>query len=215
MLRRVILSNPWWRNSAAITARSLTNSRSNKNPQLRIEICEEENDSKSRSNSGRTNLNVFIKGAVTGAFAAFGLWGFKSIIDWDKYYLEAAQIIGNNDSQPPKNSRRKQFNFVADVVKEAGGSLVYIKIKDRGYRDYYTGEPTQISNGSGFIVESDGLILTNAHVVEGRPRSMIEIQLQDGRTFMGRVEDMDRQSDLATVRIDCKDPLPAMKLGTY
>ena len=81
-----------------------------------------------------------------------------------------------------------------------------------GFRDYYTGEATTVSNGSGFIVGHDGLILTNAHVVEGRPRAMIEIQLQDGRTFPGRVEDLDKLSDLATVRIDCKN-LPVMRLG--
>ena len=83
---------------------------------------------------------------------------------------------------------------------------------NRGFRDYYTGEATTVSNGSGFIVGQDGLILTNAHVVEGRPRAMIEIQLQDGRTFPGRVEDLDKLSDLATVRIDCKN-LPVIRLG--
>ena len=41
---------------------------------------------------------------------------------------------------------------------------------------------------------------------------MIEIQLQDGRTFPGRVEDLDKLSDLATVRIDCKN-LPVIRLG--
>lgn len=49
-------------------------------------------------------------------------------------------------------------------------------------------------------------------MVEGRPRAMIEIQLQDGRTFPGRVEDLDKLSDLATVRIDCKN-LPVIRLG--
>merc|ERR1711974_99484 len=69
------------------------------------------------------------------------------------------------------------------------------------------------SNWSGFVVGEDGLILTNAHVVINKPRAAIQVKLQDGRTFTGRVEDVDVKSDLATVRIPCKS-LPVMKLGS-
>ena len=68
------------------------------------------------------------------------------------------------------------------------------------------------SNGSGFIVKDDGLILTNAHVVLNRPRAGVQVRLQDGRTYQGFVEDYDVKSDLATVRINAKN-LPVMKLG--
>ena len=113
-----------------------------------------------------------------------------------------------------KRSRRAAFNFIADVVAETAHSLVYIEIKDTGVRDYFTGQPVTHSNGSGFIVESDGLILTNAHVVVNKPRAGILVKLQDGTCHQGIVEDVDMKSDLATVRISPRQPLPVMKLGS-
>jgi len=121
-----------------------------------------------------------------------------------------------NKTPPPPGkppSRRSQFNFIADLVAETAPGLVYIEIKDTGVRDYFTGQPVTSSNGSGFIVGSDGLILTNAHVVINKPRANILVRLQDGRVFAGRVEDVDVRSDLATLRIPCKN-LPEMTLGS-
>lgn len=112
-----------------------------------------------------------------------------------------------------KGTRRQSYNFIADVVQDVASALVYIEIKDLGVRDYFTGQPMTSSNGSGFIVQSDGLILTNAHVVINKPRASVQVRLQDGRTFTGVVEDVDVQSDLATVRIPCQN-LPVMPLGT-
>lgn len=54
--------------------------------------------------------------------------------------------------------------------------------------------------------------MTNAHVVINKPRSIVSVKLYDGRTFQGFVEAVDPISDLATVRINCKN-LQAMKLG--
>lgn len=67
------------------------------------------------------------------------------------------------------------------------------------FRHPFTGEHIPISNGSGFIVKEDGLILTNAHVVNHFGR--VSVKLYDGTTFYGVVENLDTESDLATVRI--------------
>ena len=118
-------------------------------------------------------------------------------------------------SLPPLdvNHNRDKYNFIADVVEISAPSVVYIEIKDNKRFDYYTGKPMTASNGSGFIVQSDGLILTNAHVVINKPNTTVKVRLHDGNTYTGIVEDVDLHSDLATVRIS-KTNLPVMKLGS-
>ena len=125
----------------------------------------------------------------------------------DKFTIHAATLISKGSSD-----KRKQYNFIADVVEMSAPSVVYIEIKDKKYVDFFTGKPRSISNGSGFIIKEDGLILTNAHVVTNKPNSKVEVRLYDGTVYDGIVEDIDYKSDLATVRINAKN-LHVMKLG--
>jgi serine protease Do len=64
--------------------------------------------------------------------------------------------------------------------------------------------------GSGFIVSPDGLILTNAHVVDGAQE--VTVKLTDRREFKAKVLGSDSQTDVAVIRIDAKD-LPVVRLG--
>lgn len=129
-----------------------------------------------------------------------------------KLYNKKCLSIANAESRHLLNpGGRRNYNFLADVVEIVAPAVVYIEIKDTRL-DFFTGRPITISNGSGFIVQSDGLIITNAHVVTNRPYAIVEVKLQDGRTYKGVVEDIDVQSDLATVRIPVNN-LPVMALG--
>ena len=64
--------------------------------------------------------------------------------------------------------------------------------------------------GSGVIVNSDGYILTNHHVVDGA--TDIKVELTDNRTFSAKLVGSDPPSDLAVLKIDAKD-LPTLSLG--
>jgi serine protease Do len=64
--------------------------------------------------------------------------------------------------------------------------------------------------GSGFVVAADGVILTNAHVVEGADE--VRVKLTDRREFKGKVVGIDKLTDIAVVRIDAKDLQP-VRLG--
>ena len=64
--------------------------------------------------------------------------------------------------------------------------------------------------GSGFVVDKNGIILTNNHVVDGA--DTIQVKLFDEREFPAKVVGTDPQTDIAVVRIDAKD-LRALPLG--
>ena len=75
-----------------------------------------------------------------------------------------------------------------------------------------SGKPQEADRGvgSGFIIESNGLILTNAHVVEGA--TTIYVTLTDKREFKAKLLGMDKRTDVAVVKIDARD-LPRLPLG--
>ena len=66
------------------------------------------------------------------------------------------------------------------------------------------------SEGSGFIVRGDGLILTNAHVVDGAREVMVK--LTDRREFKAKVLGADKQSDVAVIKINAAN-LPVVQFG--
>jgi serine protease Do len=74
------------------------------------------------------------------------------------------------------------------------------------------GKPQEADRGvgSGFIIESNGLILTNAHVVEGA--NTIYVTLTDKREFKAKLLGMDKRTDIAVVKIEARD-LPKLPLG--
>ncbi|XP_017364244.1 serine protease HTRA2, mitochondrial isoform X1 [Cebus imitator] len=108
----------------------------------------------------------------------------------------------------PPTSPRSQYNFIADVVEKTAPAVVYIEILDR---HPFSGREIPISNGSGFVVAADGLIVTNAHVVADRRK--VRVRLLSGDTYEAIVTAVDPVADIATLRIQTKDPLPTLPLG--
>lgn len=64
--------------------------------------------------------------------------------------------------------------------------------------------------GSGFIISTDGLIITNNHVVAGADE--LEVSLNDGRKLIAKVVGTDPKTDIALIQVDAKD-LPAVPFG--
>jgi len=72
------------------------------------------------------------------------------------------------------------------------------------------GRPESRSLGSGFIISSDGYILTNAHVVDGADE--INVKFTDKREFKAKIVGADKRTDIALIKIEGTD-LPVVKFG--
>jgi S1-C subfamily serine protease len=94
---------------------------------------------------------------------------------------------------------------VVGVVEAVSPSVVHVQV--RGAR---MGRAAQ-GSGSGTILSPDGIVLTNNHVVEGA--SAIELSLTDDRRVPARVLGRDPDTDIAVLRAETSDRLPAAKLG--
>ena len=109
-----------------------------------------------------------------------------------------------------------RFNdLLADLAEKLKPALVYVRVRrgapgGRDTDDMGPGEPRR-SSGSGFLIDPNGLIVTNAHVVEDS--DALQVTLSDGRRFGGKVIGQDDRVDLALVRIDGATNLPTLPLG--
>jgi S1-C subfamily serine protease len=92
---------------------------------------------------------------------------------------------------------------VVDVVEKVSPSVVHVRV--RGTR------MGQLGSGSGTIIAPDGLVLTNNHVIDGV--AAIELALNDGRHMPARILGRDPDTDIAVLRAETSDRLPAAKIG--
>ncbi|EAW39271.1 HhoA/HhoB/HtrA family serine endopeptidase [Lyngbya sp. PCC 8106] len=144
--------------------------------------------------------------------------------------LSKYSIIPTTDTIPePNNAIQIPSNFVAAVVQEVGPAVVRIDaqrtvnnqvpeaLNDPFFRRFFgeqipniPDKQIQSGTGSGFIIDSQGEIITNAHVVDGA--SKVTVTLKDGREFEGKVVGTDPVTDVAVIHIEA-DNLPTIKLG--
>ncbi|TAH19988.1 MAG: PDZ domain-containing protein [Oscillatoriales cyanobacterium] len=129
-------------------------------------------------------------------------------------------LLPNSLSGNPAN-----VNFIVTAVEKVGPAVVRIdasravKPGNRGLspEDFFRSDPNssgrggmERGTGSGFAIGADGVILTNAHVVEGA--DTVSVTLRDGRSFTGRVLGADKVTDVAVVKIDATN-VPVVTIG--
>lgn len=132
--------------------------------------------------------------------------------------------------QAPENRvvERSNPNFIAEAAEKVGPAVVRIDASSRIasqvpeafknplFRRFF-GESLPVpedrvrrGTGSGFILSTDGRIVTNAHVVSGT--DLVKVTLKDGREFEGKVQGVDPLTDVAVVKINAKN-LPNVTTG--
>jgi serine protease Do len=100
---------------------------------------------------------------------------------------------------------------IADAVALVKPSVVSINTQVTSY-DFFNRPYTQEGAGSGWIIDSNGIIVTNNHVVEGA--NDITVTMDDGKTYTADVGNIatDTLNDLAIIKINATG-LPALKVG--
>lgn len=97
-----------------------------------------------------------------------------------------------------------------DIYKAARLATVYIT-STAVRRDFFYGPVASQSLGSGFLINEDGFILTNFHVISGSSR--IQVTLSDQTQYYATALDPDRSDDLALIKINPKRKLQYLRLG--
>jgi len=72
-------------------------------------------------------------------------------------------------------------------------------------------ERRSVGQGSGFIIDPSGIIMTNAHVVQGADE--VKVQLSDGRVLRATEVKVDDRADVAILRVSVNEQLPSLPLG--
>jgi Do/DeqQ family serine protease len=160
---------------------------------------------------------AFVVGGVVGWLATAGSASARTV---PVMVASAPQSVGTTVNFQ---------NGFAPVVRSIAGSVVNISstrfvrsqrrspfLEDPFFRQFFGDEGTkprterETSLGSGVIVNANGYILTNYHVV--KDSSDVRVSLADKREFRGKVVGTDSRTDLAVVKIDATG-LPVMRLG--
>lgn len=132
-------------------------------------------------------------------------------------YMAENLIEGMQGKNAVYATEGQQYNYIIDktvspvvpIAKKVSPSIVAIKIK-KTYRDFFGYRYESEGTGSGIIIDAQGHIVTNNHVVEDS--NDIIVVLNDGKELAAKVIGKDAATDLAVIKVDEKN-LPYAELG--
>lgn len=147
-----------------------------------------------------SSLKLAILVCVAALLAGFvGSWAYTSFLGGNTRLVEER-----------KSLLVKEDSAVIDVAKEVSPSVVSITTSSSSI-DFFGQTQTEASSGTGIVLKSDGLILTNKHVVEGG--QSFTVITSDGKEYENaKVVAKDPSNDIAFLKIDAKGLTPA-RLG--
>ena len=182
------------------------------------------------STNRRFSIRPAIAALLLGSTAIAGATGGAAFAS-----AEANDPEGHTEPVSRGITATGDHSSLADMVEAVGTSVVQIQVKPDARFQRMSGRAPSLDGrdelmrrffgfpvpqqraqprgtlGSGFIIDSSGLNVTNNHVVEGA--DTVSVQISDGREFAGSVLGRDDKTDLAVVKIDSDGPFQAIDWG--
>ena len=167
-------------------------------------------------NSLRRFLATSFGSAVTGGLVVlvFGLILIEAgVIGTDDGSPSSAAVAPAALARPASDSGDKGLT-VNEIYQRDAEGVAFIKADVVQQTQSVFGFPQQqrsTATGSGFLIDDDGHILTNAHVVEGAKH--VDVQLGDGDTQSAQIVGTDPSSDIAVLKVDDTNGAQPLELG--
>jgi serine protease Do len=157
-------------------------------------------------------LVVLMVGGAGGVVGFIGL--INSDASWAKETRSLLKLDDLAELRVPvkQDIRLEESSAVIDAAKKVSPAVVSVTA-NATVTDFFTGATSdqEVGGGTGFIITSDGLIVTNKHVISRQAN--YKVVLSDGRIFDATIKATDPLNDLAVIKIDAKD-LPVVDLGS-
>ena len=166
---------------------------------------------------GRRKKNNFRKIILVSIFLIFiWIFGFYLYATYQNIEIDESNYTAERQqstiSEQTVESKEENSTKVADILEETTEKVVGIsKLKNTGSSIFSNSGENDLGLGTGFIITSDGYIVSNSHVT-GEKYSKCYITLENGTNYEGTVAWSDTDLDLSIVKIDAKN-LPYVSLG--
>ena len=136
----------------------------------------------------------------------FGPGNWRGPLPWER---GATPVSNVTLAQGERFSPDEQNNI--EVYKAASPAVVNITTVTLAYDFFLNAVPVESGAGSGFLIDADGDIVTNYHVISGARQ--VQVTMADKSRFKAQVVGADPRSDLAVVRVSAEKKLPYLQLG--
>ena len=200
-------------------------------------------DSKQKKEKKQRPFLIGVTSAVVASVFTLGVCGAGFMYYTDKtssqLLTSSADTAAESDASAiatqTVNTSSKKTLTIPEIAEKVGPSVVGVinktTISSNAYNRYYdpfsgryyysegdsqnsdsSDETIEQGSGSGIIISKDGYIVTNQHVVDGA--SEVSVILNTGEEYTATIVGQDTKTDLAVLKIDAGDDLPAATLGS-